>query len=871
MKRLFVLFLLLSVCTICAKAQTYNMVTVPIDTQFFGNDYVVVSKTGFASGNSTMGCNTPYWIGLSQPNSFTYTFSEPVSIIRLEVFAINTGERIAVYGNNGTRFNLSGSNLSVFNCGTTNMATTSGGYLEHSSGTYSNATVTINFPSPVDSVRIAHINGYGGGATYSFGFIWDTAVVVRQPFNDTVTCAGKSLQVSYDVNTRYNSNNVFAAQLSDATGSFANPVTIGTVTKDTGGTISCTIPNTTGNGTGYKIRIKSSSPVRYSEPHLSTIAIGNIDSAGVSFSGNSPVCIGNALSLVGTCNVQGSTYIWTGPNSFYSQQASPYIASIPSTGGGDYYATVNFHGCTVKDTIPVALKASPDKPVAYATTPICARDTLKLAATCATSNVNFSWTGPDNFSSTAQNPEIINAATSAAGSYIVTVDKAGCSRKDTVVAVVNVAPAIVTAQNNGPICGTDSLKISIGTSTTGTTYSWTGPGNFNASTQNTYIANSTVNATGWYVATLNLNGCIFKDSTYAVVKQKPQKPTATYNNPLCTGETLLLASTTVTNAIYNWEGPGNFTSTQQNPVKFNIQVGDTGTYSVKALLNGCVSERADVKVTVNSLPFVVIQANPGDTICSGSPAVFTPLPNNHGGVPTYQWYVNGMATGSSGSVFTTTTLNDADVVTCKMTEFTKCFNPYTDESNDIKMTVMPWLAPSVKITASPNKVLDPGEMITFTATPTNGGLAQVYQWKVNGKNITGAKSYTWGASTLNDNDVVSVEMFSSYRCPQPPSALSNTVVVRVYTGIDDVAETTEYKLYPNPNKGSFMLEGDVKTNEAMGLEILNTMGQVVYTANVQPVNKHISVQVNTGSIASGMYLIKLHTKDHMEVLRFRVD
>lgn len=63
-------------------------------------------------------------------------------------------------------------------------------------------------------------------------------------------------------NTHFNPGNVFTVQLSNASGSFATPVTIGTLTStDSSGTILATIPGNTLSGTGYRIRVVSSSPL----------------------------------------------------------------------------------------------------------------------------------------------------------------------------------------------------------------------------------------------------------------------------------------------------------------------------------------------------------------------------------------------------------------------------------------------------------------------------------------------------------------------------------------------------------------------------------------------------------------------------------
>ncbi|MBI4945359.1 MAG: hypothetical protein HY840_03040, partial [Bacteroidetes bacterium] len=73
-------------------------------------------------------------------------------------------------------------------------------------------------------------------------------------------CKGASVNVSYSAYGTYTGGNVFTAQLSDAAGSFAAPTTIGTVTATVSGTIVATIPGGTANGTGYLIRVISSTP-----------------------------------------------------------------------------------------------------------------------------------------------------------------------------------------------------------------------------------------------------------------------------------------------------------------------------------------------------------------------------------------------------------------------------------------------------------------------------------------------------------------------------------------------------------------------------------------------------------------------------------
>ncbi|HTL82992.1 MAG TPA: T9SS type A sorting domain-containing protein [Bacteroidia bacterium] len=92
---------------------------------------------------------------------------------------------------------------------------------------------------------------------------WDAFVVrfdqltittgpVSSPF-----CAGSTINVSFNAIGDFGPTETFTAQLSDASGSFANPITIGTISGVTTGTITATVPTSTPGGSGYRIRVYS--------------------------------------------------------------------------------------------------------------------------------------------------------------------------------------------------------------------------------------------------------------------------------------------------------------------------------------------------------------------------------------------------------------------------------------------------------------------------------------------------------------------------------------------------------------------------------------------------------------------------------------
>lgn len=76
-------------------------------------------------------------------------------------------------------------------------------------------------------------------------------------------CPGAGLSVAFTLNSTFQSGNVFTAQLSNAAGSFATPVNIGSLTATVAGTIAATIPAGTAPGTGYRVRVVGNSPLAY--------------------------------------------------------------------------------------------------------------------------------------------------------------------------------------------------------------------------------------------------------------------------------------------------------------------------------------------------------------------------------------------------------------------------------------------------------------------------------------------------------------------------------------------------------------------------------------------------------------------------------
>lgn len=85
---------------------------------------------------------------------------------------------------------------------------------------------------------------------------------------------------------------------------------------------------------------------------------------------------------------------------------------------------------------------------------------------------------------------------------------------------------------------------------------------------------------------------------------------------------------------------------------------------------------------------------------------------------------------------------------------------------------------SISIIASANPV-NSGTLVTYSATPVNGGATPVYQWQVNGVNAgTNAAEYVY---TPVNGDIINCLLTSGETCTIGNPALSNTITMTVYS------------------------------------------------------------------------------------------
>jgi gliding motility-associated-like protein len=497
-------------------------------------------------------------------------------------------------------------------------------------------------------------------------------------------------------------------------------------------------------------------------------------------SSNSPVCQNYTLTLT-TPTIPGASYLWTGPNGFTSNLQNPIINNVQLAAAGQYSLVITVNGCSSDaGTVNVIILPTPAAPVATNNGPLCAGNTLILTANTI-AGATYSWTGPNSFTSSLQNPSIANITTAGGGVYAVTVTVDGCtSAAGTITVVVNAIPAAPVVTTNGPVCEGSAINLSVN-NIPGTTYTWTGPNNFfsnlpnptgpptsvtimvnqtpinpvassnspacigypivlsvstfagavyqwtgpngfSSNLQNPIINIASATNAGTYTVSITAPGCSVttSTSTVVVVKQTPVAPTTSSNSPVCVGDNLNLTASNVAGAIYSWVGPNGFTSALRNPVINNASVAASGAYSVTVTVDGCTSAATTTNVVI-SVPKVAFAGN-NQVVCANNPIITLAgtITNDNTGI----WISGGTGTfsPSNTSLSATYTPSVADITAGNITLTLSSVNNggCGVSSSSIQVTI----TPTPIVNAGGNKSICDNDLfanLTGTITYASGG------------------------------------------------------------------------------------------------------------------------------------------------------
>jgi len=567
------------------------------------------------------------------------------------------------------------------------------------------------------------------------------------------------------------------------------------------------------------------------------------------------VCAGTTVAFSVTAQGAGLTYQWkkSTANISGATNSSYTIANVSSSNAGNYKVVVTGScGSTTSSAATLTVNPSPNA-TASNNGPVCAGNTLNLLSGGGSS---YSWSGPNGFTSSQQNPHINAVTTAASGAYTVTVsNSSGCSKKATTTATVNPATAITQQPASRTVCAGSSVTFTVTAVGGSLTYQWKkGNSMISGATGTSYtIANVSSSSAGSYKVVVN-GACGPITSNPAVLTVNPAPLAfASSNSPVCSASTLNLSSGGGTS--YSWAGPNGFTSSSQNPSITNVTSAASGTYTVTVFNSTGCSKTATTAVQINT--------NCGT--CSGfktwTQYEFGDCSSEAGAYMTSNFslaFPSHLVLGCTKTLTLTTSSAICNFLPTEGPErklIANVVNP-TDAFHNSLASELTALALNIGFdnydAAYMPSTIHLQDLYIASGPFTGWTVLQLYNQAIS---ILGGCSTAYSPADIED----AVEQVSwNYQDGTVDLGFLSCQPVRMVNPAIDV--DAGLKLYPNPNNGQFILDLDLGSsiNAGVDVQIMNMLGQVVYSDRTAVMDGKLHEEITLDkTTTAGTYFVRV--------------
>lgn len=159
-----------------------------------------------------------------------------------------------------------------------------------------------------------------------------------------------------------------------------------------------------------------------------------------------------------------------------------------------------------------------------------------------------------------------------------------------------------------------------------------------------------------------------------------------------------------------------------------------------------------------------------------------------------------------------------------------------------------------------------GESVVYS-TPAQTGIS--FNWTVSGGNITSGQGTNQVQVLWGPNGAGSVKVVANGTAPCSDSSIAN-IVINPATAVEDISDS-RLLVYPNPSHGNFEIRGNVNTAEPVRMEVVNAIGQLVYSDEITATNGTVQKTYNLSHLQSGVYNLIIKTGGKKQNIRLLVE
>ena len=525
----------------------------------------------------------------------------------------------------------------------------------------------------------------------------------------------------------------------------------------------------------------------------------------------------NAQILLTTTNT-GLTYTWTGPGGFTSNEQNP---TVTNPGTYTVVATAT-NGCSSTATSSISEDIAVPNASATGGQLNCTANTVQINGSSTTAGISYSWSGPNSFTSTEQNPSV-----GSPGTYTLTVIASnGCTATATAEVTASSDLPNISAVGGQLNCIINEVQLSGSSSTAGVNFNWTGPGGFNSTEQN-----PSVTEPGQYTFTVTApNGCVSETNVTVALDNSLPSVVAIGGQISCNQSSITLTSNSNDDVSYDWEGPGGFSSSEQNP-----EVSAPGEYILMVTAeNGCVAETT-VEVTVDDeLPLANFATPSLD--CENNQVILSIETNE---VYSYSWTLDGSVISSGQNV----NISEAGLYSVDVIAANGCTITYEYVLEEELLDMLT-------------------EIETVDATSSQNGSATIEIL-----NYDNVASILWdnGETGASANDLTvglhTVTVTTNLGC-----TFVFEFEIEMSTSVQEIDFFEKYNIYPTIT--SDIINLDIEFNKSLNskMYILNTNGQLVKEISFDN-SSRIDQQLDLSEFGPGVYIITLQAQGKLKSTR----